>query len=291
VTAAIVATDLSKTYGKTPALDRCSLTVNEGRIVALVGPNGAGKTTLLHLSVGLLRPTSGELSVVGRTPMDGEVLDVGFVAQNTPLYDDFTARDHLTMAGHLNDDFDVEEAVERITSLDIPLDRKVEKLSGGQRAQIALTIALAKRPSLLLLDEPVANLDPLARREFLQLLVSAVAESQMTVVLSSHLITDLERVCDYLIVLNRGHVQVAGDIEDILETHRVLIGPARDTSQVAGVGQIISSSNSERQSTLLVRTAGPIGDPTWDSLELSLEDIVLAYLARPDASTLPGPQA
>jgi ABC-2 type transport system ATP-binding protein len=287
----MVATNLSKLYGKTLALDHCSLTVDEGRIVALVGPNGAGKTTLLHLAVGLLRPTSGELSVLGHTPMDGKAVDVGFVAQNTPLYDDFTAMDHLTMADQLNDRFDVEQAIERVTSLDIPLDRKAERLSGGQRAQIALTLALAKRPALLLLDEPVANLDPLARREFLQLLVSAVAESQMTVVLSSHLITDLERVCDYLIVLNRGRVQVAGDIDDILETHRVLIGPARETSQIFGVGQIISSSRSERQSTLLVRTAGPIGDPAWDSLELSLEDIVLAYLAQPDASALPGPQA
>jgi ABC-2 type transport system ATP-binding protein len=287
----MVATDLSKRYGKTLALDGCSLTVDEGRIVALVGPNGAGKTTLLHLAVGLLRPTSGELFVLGRTPMDGEALDVGFVAQNTPLYDDFTAIDHLTMADRLNDRFDVEQGIERVSSLDIPLDRKVEKLSGGQRAQIALTLALAKRPALLLLDEPVANLDPLARREFLQLLVSAVAETQMTVVLSSHLITDLGRVCDYLIVLNRGRVQVAGDIDDILETHRVLIGPARETSQIVGVGQIISSSRSERQSTLLVRTAGPIGDPAWDSLELSLEDIVLAYLATPEASAYPGPQA
>jgi ABC-2 type transport system ATP-binding protein len=133
MTAAMVTTDLSKHYGKTPALDRCSLTVDEGRIVALVGPNGAGKTTLLHLAVGLLRPNSGELSVLGHTPMDGEALDVGFVAQNTPLYDDFTARDHLTMADRLNGRFDLEQAVERVSSLDIPLDRKVEKLSGGQR--------------------------------------------------------------------------------------------------------------------------------------------------------------
>jgi ABC-2 type transport system ATP-binding protein len=291
VTAAIVATNLSKRYGKTPALDRCSLTVDEGRIVALVGPNGAGKTTLLHLAVALLRPTSGELSVLGHTPMDGEALDIGFVAQNTPLYDDFTVRDHLTMVDRLNDRFDIEPAIERIASLNIPLDRKVETLSGGQRAQIALTLALAKRPALLLLDEPVANLDPLARREFLQLLVSAAAESQMTVVLSSHLITDLERVCDYLIVLNRGQVQVAGDIDDILETHRILIGPARKTSEIAGLGQIISSSMSGRQSTVLVRTAGPIRDPAWDSLELSLEDIVLAYLAQVEIHALPGPQA
>jgi ABC-2 type transport system ATP-binding protein len=140
--------------------------------------------------------------------MDGEALDIGFVAQNTPLYADFSARDHLTMASRLNDRFDVEQSMERVASLDIPLDRKVERLSGGQRAQIALTLALAKRPALLLLDEPVANLDPLARREFLQLLVSEVAETQVTVVLSSHLITDLERVCDYLIVLNRGRYRL-----------------------------------------------------------------------------------
>jgi ABC-2 type transport system ATP-binding protein len=291
MTNAILATRLSKHYGKTRALENCSLAVPAGRIVALVGPNGAGKTTFLHLAVGLLRPTSGTVAVLGNTPTDGQTRNVGFVAQNAPLYADFTAKDHITMASKLNETFDEQHARDRLSSLDIPFDRRVEALSGGQRAQIALTLALAKRPELLLLDEPLANLDPLARRGFLQGLMGAAAEGGMTIILSSHLIADMERVCDYLVVLNEGRVQLLGDVEELIDSHKVLIGPAQTSSRIAGVDTVINSTESGRQGTLLVRTKGPIHDPAWDVHDVSLEDVLLAYLAAPGVAALTGPEA
>src|SRR5437764_6901372 len=190
---------LGKRYGNTWALRDCSLHLPAGRIAALVGPNGAGKTTLLHLAVGLLRPDAGEVRVFGRDPRS-VLPDIGFVAQDTPLYRDFTAAELITMGSKLNRRrWDAALARERLARLGIPPDKPVGKLSGGQRAQVALALALAKRPRLLLLDEPIASLDPLARREFLQSLMGSVAETGTTVLLSSHLLADLERVCDYLI--------------------------------------------------------------------------------------------
>jgi ABC-2 type transport system ATP-binding protein len=207
VTAALQASGLGKRYRRTWALRDCNLTVPRGRIAALVGPNGAGKTTLLHLAVGLLAPTTGTIRVLDQPAGDpGLPAQVGFVAQDTPLYRDFTAAEHLTMGVKLNRRFDQTQARDRLERLGIQLDRRVGTLSGGQRAQVALALALAKRPQLLLLDEPLASLDPLARREFLQTLMGAVAEHGVTVVLSSHLLADLERVCDYLIVLSAAHV-------------------------------------------------------------------------------------
>jgi ABC-2 type transport system ATP-binding protein len=188
-----------------------------GRIAALVGPNGAGKTTLLHLAVGLLAPTTGSIRVLDRVPGDpGLASQVGFVAQDIPLYRDFTAAEHLTMGRKLNRRFDETLARGRLERVAVPLERRVGTLSGGQRAQVALTLALARRPELLLLDEPLASLDPLARREFLQALMGSVAEQGVTVVLSSHLLADLERVCDYLIVLSSARVQVLGPVEELL---------------------------------------------------------------------------
>jgi ABC-2 type transport system ATP-binding protein len=157
----------------------------------------------------------------------------------------------------------------------------VDGLSGGQRAQVALCLALAKRPGLLLLDEPLASLDPLARREFLSALMDAVAEEAMTVVLSSHLIADLERVCDHLMVLRSGRVQTLAATDELLATHKLLIGPSqRGRPKLAGVEQIVSASKAERQMQLLVRTSGDVLDPAWDQYDVSLEDIVLAYLAE-----------
>ena len=217
---------LGKRYGRNWALRECSLAVPAGRVAGLVGPNGAGKTTLLHLAVGLLRPDAGSVRVLGDTPETGPPR-IGFVAQDAPLYRDFHAADLITMGQKLNKRWDSGFARDRLTQLRIPLDRKVGKLSGGQRAQVALALALARKPDLLLLDEPVASLDPLARREFLQVLMGGVAEHGTTVLLSSHLVADLERVCDYLIVLNESRVQVLGGVEDLLATHKVLVGPRR----------------------------------------------------------------
>lgn len=282
---------LGKRYGRLWALRDCSLALPSGRIAALVGPNGAGKTTLLHLAVGLTRPNEGSIQVLGRRPSGDRTVrsEVGFVAQNTPLYPDFTAADLITMGAKLNHRWDRALAHERLGRLQIPPDRPVGKLSGGQRAQVALTLALAKRPALLLLDEPVASLDPLARREFLQALMGSVAEEGTAVLLSSHLLGDLERVCDYLIVLQAGQVQVLGAVDELVAAHKVLIGPHRPAGDIPGVAAVIRESHTDRQSTLLVRTSGPVPDPSWKVHDVSLEDLVLAYLADASAGTLPGP--
>jgi ABC-2 type transport system ATP-binding protein len=276
---AVQARALGKRYGRTWALQDCALEVPAGRIAALVGPNGAGKTTLLHLAVGLLRPDAGEVLVFGRDPRS-VLPDVGFVAQDTPLYRDFTAAELVTMGGKLNRRrWDAALARERLAMLGIPPDRPVGKLSGGQRAQVALALALAKRPKLLLLDEPIASLDPLARREFMQTLMGAVADSETTVLLSSHLLADLERSCDYLVVLQQSRVQLTGPVDELLETHRTLVGPRAGSESIAGVAKVVRASHTERQSTLLVRRGdGPV-DPLWTEHEVTLEDLVLAHLA------------
>ena len=277
---AVVADGLTKRYGRTVALDRCSFAIPAHTIVALVGPNGAGKSTLLHCATGLVHPTEGTITVLGGPAGDRTLPRVGFVAQDAPLYRDFTAGELLTMGDKLNHEFDLTFARARLADLGIPLDRRVDRLSGGQRAQVALCLALAKRPGLLLLDEPLASLDPLARREFLSALMDAVAEKPMTVILSSHLIADLERVCDHLMVLRSGQVQALGATDELLATHKMLIGPPqRRRPKIAGVDQIVSASRAERQIQLLVRTSGDILDPAWDQYDVSLEDVVLAYLA------------
>ena len=284
---ALVADGLTKRYRRTLALDNCSFALPEGAIVALVGPNGAGKSTLLHCATGLIRPSEGTISVLGGAPGDTTLPGVGFVAQDAPLYRDFTADELLTMGDRLNADFAVAFGRERLRKVGVPLDRRVDRLSGGQRAQVALCLALAKRPQLLLLDEPLASLDPLARREFLSALVDAVAEEPMTVILSSHLISDLERVCDHLLVLHSGHVQVIGETDQVLATHKILIGPGGPRrSRIAGVERIISAADAQRQGTLLVRTNGQVVDPSWEQHDVTLEDVVLAYLAAPGAETL-----
>jgi ABC-type multidrug transport system ATPase subunit len=278
---ALQTSGLGKRYGSTWALRDCSLSLPEGRIAALVGPNGAGKTTLLHMAVGLLRPDAGEVRIFGSPPYGRtDVLaDIGFVAQDTPLYRDFSAAELVTMGGKLNHRWDANLARNRLAQLGIPPRQPVGQLSGGQRAQVALALALAKRPRLLLLDEPVASLDPLARREFLQALMGSVAESGTTVLLSSHLVADLERVCDYLIVLHAARVRLVGNVDDLVATHRQLIGPRHGDEPIQGVATVVRASHTDRQSTLLARVDGPIDDPAWTSLEVTLEEMVLAYLA------------
>jgi ABC-2 type transport system ATP-binding protein len=291
MTAAVITTGLGKRYRQRWALRDCSLEIPQGRVAGLVGPNGAGKTTLLHLATGLIEPTSGTVSVLGRTPSrDADLLPrIGFVAQDVPLYRTFKVGDMLEFGRRLNERWDGELARRRLGRLGVELSDVVGRLSGGQRAQVALALALAKRPELLLLDEPLASLDPLARREFLQALMESVAEEGVTVVLSSHLISDLERVCDYLVLLSASRPQVAGEIEDLLRTHRVISGPRQDADKIAGVASIVQESHTERQTTMLVRTQGPILDPSWSVQEVGLEELVLAYLGQPNATALPMP--
>jgi ABC-2 type transport system ATP-binding protein len=205
---------------------------------------------------------------------------VGFVAQDHPLYRGFTVAETLKLGRKLNPRWDDPLARARIDRFEIPLGQKVGKLSGGQQAQVALTLALAKQPELLVLDEPIASLDPLARREFLQSLMEAAAEGGLTILLSSHIVVDLERTCDHLVILAAGHVQLAAPIEQIVDGHRVLSGPRTDPAGVARVHTVIQESHTERQTTLLVRANGHVYDSSWQIDEVALEDVVLAYLGR-----------
>jgi ABC-2 type transport system ATP-binding protein len=292
MSAALTATGLSKRYGHRWALRDCSLEIPQGRVAALVGPNGAGKTTLLHLAAGLLRPSDGTVTVLRGTPgRDLDLLpEIGFVAQDVPLYRSFTVNEMVEFARRTNVRWDSDLAIARLRRAGIDFAQRAGTLSGGQRAQVALALAFGKRPRLLLLDEPLASLDPLARREFLQSLMEGVAEGHLTVVLSSHLIMDLERVCDYLILLAASHTQVVGDVAELLGSHRVLTGPRREVTDVTGVATIVHQDTTERQTTLFVRTDGPIVDPAWTIHEVGLEELVLAYLGQPSASALPPPR-
>jgi ABC-2 type transport system ATP-binding protein len=281
--AVIEASGLGKRYGRRWALADCTLAVPAGRVTGLVGPNGAGKTTLLQLAAGLLTPTSGTITVLGERPggTPAQLTRVGFVAQDAPVYPGLSVAGHLRMGAWLNPTWDGELAERRIGQLGLDLRQRAGSLSGGQRAQLALTLAAAKRPELLLLDEPVASLDPLARREFLQGLMETVAEHGASVVLSSHLIADIERVCDYLIVLTGSRVRVAGETEALLASHHRLSGPRRDDRALPASWDVIEESHAGKQSTLLVRTQEPILDPAWTARPVSLEDLVLAYLSQP----------
>jgi ABC-2 type transport system ATP-binding protein len=283
VSAALEADALGKRYGSKWALRDCTLEIPHGSVTALVGPNGAGKTTLLQLAVGLVRPSAGTVRVLGHAPRDeaASVLPrLGFVAQEHPLYRGLSVAETLKLGRKLNPSWDDALALDRIERLGLPPRQKVGRLSGGQQAQVALTLALAKRPELLVLDEPVASLDPLARREFLQSVMEVVAETGMTVLLSSHIVADLERVCDHLVILSQGRTQLAGSIEEILQGHRLLTGPRSDADAVAGMHEVIRESHTERQTTLLVRANGHVYDTAWELHELDLEEIVLAYLGQ-----------
>ena len=282
MTAVIETGGLGKRYRRLWALADCTLSVPAGHVVGLVGPNGAGKTTLLSLATGMLLPTTGTIEVLGGRPAAGQeqLARVGYLAQDAPVYAGLPVADHLKLGAHLNPGWDAELARARIKRLDLDPGQKAGALSGGQRAQLALTLAVAKRPELLILDEPVASLDPLARREFLQDLMEATAEQALSVVLSSHLVADLERVCDYLIVLVGSRVQVAGPVEELLATHHLLSGPRRDPGSLPDGMRVISASHTDVQSTLLVRTSGPVLDPAWMVSGVGLEDLVLAYMSQ-----------
>ncbi|HEX6450723.1 MAG TPA: ABC transporter ATP-binding protein [Trebonia sp.] len=282
MTAVIETEGLGKRYRKLWALAGCTLSIPAGHVVGLVGPNGAGKTTLINLATGMLAPTTGTIEVLGGRPAAGpaQLARVGYLAQDAPVYAGLSVADHLKLGAHLNPGWDAELAHRRVERLDLGPKQKAGTLSGGQRAQLALTLAVAKRPELLILDEPVASLDPLARREFLQDLMETVAEQQVSVVLSSHLISDLERVCDYGIVLVDSRVRVAGPVDELLASHHLLSGPRRDPATLPDGMQVISASHTDRQSTLLVRVNGPVFDPAWTVTEVGLEDLVLAYMKQ-----------
>jgi ABC-2 type transport system ATP-binding protein len=294
VTLALEAVALRKRYGRTWALSDFSVSLPVGRVAALVGPNGAGKSTLLQLAVGLLRPSAGDIRVMGWSPRahPQQVLPrVGFLAQDVPLFRGFSIADMLEVGRRLNPRWDQATATTRLQRLGISLSRSVGHLSGGQRAQVALAIALAKRPEFLLLDEPLASLDPLARHEFLKELMEAASTDGLTVLLSSHVIADLERVCDHLLLVNAGRLQVAGEIDDLMARHALLVGPQVQPDVVIPGVEVIKSLRNIRQTSLWVRAQRDDFrvPPGWQSRDLSLEEIVVAYLGNPDANAFPAP--
>jgi len=281
---------LGKRYGSTWALRECSLEIPAGHVAALVGPNGAGKTTLLNLVVGLSAPSAGGLAVLGgHAPGSPAALDeVAFVAQDTPLYKNLSVSDMLHVTRSLNRRFDQGYAEARLDELGIPAKRRSGKLSGGQQAQLALTLALARRPSLLVMDEPMAMLDPIARHDFMASVLTAAADDGVSVLLSSHVLAELERVADYLILLSQGRVQVAGEVDALLAGHRLLTGPSAQADSYSE-RPVVHVRRAQAQAHLLVRASAddPI-PPGWESHPVGMEELALAYLREPRASALPG---
>jgi len=273
---------LGKKYGRREALTDCTLEIPPGHVVGLVGPNGAGKTTLLKIACGMLAPTSGRIEVLGEEPngAPAHLAKVGYVAQETPTYASLTVADHLTLGARMNPRWDAKLASARVEQLGLDPKQKAGKLSGGQRAQLALTVAVAKRPELLILDEPVASLDPLARRGFLRHLMESVAENDTSAILSSHLVSDLERVCDYLVVLVTSRVHLAGETEVLLAQHYRLVCTRRAESDLPPGLDVIWAEHSDRQSTFVVRTEAELPTGDWSAEHLELEDLVLSYMER-----------
>ncbi|MBV8256338.1 MAG: ABC transporter ATP-binding protein [Actinobacteria bacterium] len=269
---------LGKRFRREWGLRDCTLSIPEGAIVGLAGPNAAGKSTLLALATGLIAPSEGTISVLGRDPLrDPSVLaEVGYVAQGAPLYRSFSVADAIEYARRTNQRWDGDLAAELLNGLQ-PRTR-VGSLSAGDRARLALALALGKRPRLVLLDEPFAGLDPLAGREFLQLLMDGVAEIEATVVIASHVIADIERVCDHIVLLTGGGVRLQGNVEELLESHRILMGPRRPIGTIRGVRTIVRERYAGRQLTLLVVADGPIADPSWTVENVGLEELLLAYM-------------
>jgi ABC-2 type transport system ATP-binding protein len=284
---------LGKRYGNTWALRDCSLAIPAGHVATLVGPNGAGKTTLLNLAVGLVVPSAGRVTVLGGQAAGSPVaLDgIAFVAQDIPLYGNLSAADMLHLTRNLNRRFDQAAAERRLSELDIPLKRRAGKLSGGQQAQLALTLALARRPQLLILDEPMAMLDPVARHNFMATVLTTAVDEGVSVLLSSHVLAELERVADYLVLLSRGRVQVAGEVDELLASHRVLSGPAAEADKYSERLTVVHARRGGAQAHLLVRRNGTAASlpPGWEAHPVGLEELALAYLREPDAAALPGP--
>lgn len=288
MSAPLETTALGKKYRRTWALHDCTLTIPEPAIVGIAGPNGAGKSTLLGLAVGLLEPTSGTVRVAGRDPRHdpAALAEIGYVAQEAPLYRNFTVGEMLAFARAANSRWDGALATELLAGSSS--QTRVATLSPGERAQLALALALGKRPALLLLDEPFALLDPLAGRAFLAALMDGVAETGSTVVVATRLVADIERACERVVLLGDGRVRLEGTVEDLLASHRLLTGARRPLGRIRGVEQIVRERYSGRQLTLLVRTDGPIVDPTWSVDEIGLEELLLAYMA-PDELQSPQP--
>jgi ABC-2 type transport system ATP-binding protein len=280
----IEATGLGKRYGKSWALKNCTLQIPEGRLAALVGPNGAGKSTLMNMAVGIAVPSTGTVTVLGGHPAGSPsaLNGVAFVAQDAPVYKNLSVRDMIHLTRNLNRRFSSAYATARLDELGIPLGRKAGKLSGGQQSQLALTLALAREPRLLILDEPLAALDPLARQDFMATVMTAMTDEGVSVLLSSHAISDLERFADFLVILSRGAVAVWGETDDLIADHRVLTGPAEEADRIAQILTVVQDKRAAAQAHLLVRTDDPDDPdpvpPGWEAHPVTVEELVIAYL-------------
>ncbi|WP_035872505.1 ABC transporter ATP-binding protein [Kitasatospora cheerisanensis] len=283
MTPVLEAVGLGKRFGRRWALSGVELSVPAGRVVGLVGPNGAGKSTLMQLACGLVAPTEGRIRVHGSEPgtRPEQLARVGYVAQDTPVYPDLTVAEHLRLGARLNPRWDAALADRRLERAELDPRQKAGRLSGGQRAQLALTVAAAKRPDLLILDEPAAALDPLARHAFLDHLMESVTELGATAVLSSHALPDVARVCDHLVVLARGRVQLCGDVEPLIAQHVRVTGRPADFDALPSEAVVLArTEQGDGRATALVRTVRPLpADGPWSVAAPDLEELVLAHLA------------
>jgi ABC-2 type transport system ATP-binding protein len=288
----IETTGLGKAYGKSWALHDCSIAIPEGRLTALVGPNGAGKSTLMNMVAGLAVPTTGAVTVLGGSPAGSPkaLNGIAFVAQDAPVYKNLSVSDMIHLTRNLNHRFDSGYATARLNELGIPRGRKSGKLSGGQQSQLALTLALARKPRLLILDEPLAALDPLARQDFMATVMTAMADDGVSVLLSSHAISDLERFADYLLILSHGALAAAGETDGLIADHRVLTGPADEADRIAETLTVVQVRSAAAQAHLLVRTDDPDDPvpPGWEAHPVTVEELVLAYLRA--HRTAPSPE-
>jgi len=283
VSNALEATGLGRRYRQKWALRDCTLSIPEGRVAALVGPNGAGKSTLLGVAAGLIPPSTGSLKVLGEDSQNqkaGLRRRVGYLDQQRPTYSSFRVEEILHFGKSSNPSWNMEIARGHLSRLNIPLEARVSNLSGGQQAQVALTVCLAKEPELLLLDEPAAELDPVAREDLLRLLMRQVAESGSTVVLSTHALNDVSAICDYVVVLARSRVVLANDIDFVLESHRFLSTKLSENVELPPGVVPLDAQRSARETTILARIELPFFDSRWDIEQPTLEEIVMAYLRQ-----------
>ncbi|GAA2293825.1 ABC transporter ATP-binding protein [Streptomyces kunmingensis] len=279
---AIEATGLVKRYGRrgAAALDDCSFRLPTGRISALVGPNGAGKSTLLAIAAGLMRQTSGQLEVLGGVPGESRA-KVAYLSQDKPLHPQLSIADTLRLGAELNPErWDGAYAAKIVEQGDLDPKARIRSLSGGQRTRVALALALGKRPELMLLDEPMADLDPLARHELMGTLMADAAEHGTTVLMSSHIVAELADACDHLLLLGDGRIRLGGGIDDLTRAHSLVTGRGDLTGHT-----VVESRASGRGTTALIRHDGPLGGD-WQVQQPSLEELLLAHLRATDAPAL-----
>lgn len=285
---ALLAIGLGRQYRRGWALRDCSFRLPAGSVCALVGPNGAGKTTLMSMAADLLPSSAGEVTVFGRTPHAAAACGrVAFLAQDKPLYARFTVAEMLRMGRELNPGWDQAGATRMVAAGDVPLKARVNSLSGGQRTRVALAMAFGKRPDLLLLDEPMSDLDPLVRHEMMRMLAAEAAERGTTVLMSSHLLAEMEGVCDWLLTITGGRVRLAGEIDELLAAHAHVVtvhdGPGLPPE--LGAHTVVETRATGRQLTALIRPNGLL-PAHWDVRWPTLEEMMLSYLRSSEAPPL-----